>query len=76
MTGQHQGHAQVRANEELHGIQTADLMSESLFRRSWENPDYEGQYPLAAGTETIGTMMQTITDSTVWVSSRVGTALQ
>ena len=48
----------VRANEELHGIQTADLMSESLFRRGWENPDYEGQYPLAAGTETIGTMMQ------------------
>lgn len=58
MTGQHMGHSQIRANEELHGIQTDSQMSDSLFYRSWINPDYEGQYPLAAGTETIGTMMQ------------------
>jgi len=48
LTGLHSGHAQVRNN------------SAKIFRneKSEKNPAGEGQYPLAAGTETVGTMFQ------------------
>ena len=60
MTGQHQGHSQIRGNEELTCIDKSTPMcdADSLFYRSWCNPEYEGQYPLQAGTETIASMMQ------------------
>ncbi|MDE0937933.1 MAG: arylsulfatase [Mariniblastus sp.] len=48
LTGLHAGHAQVRNN------------SAGIYRNknSPNNPVGEGQYPLAAGTETVGTMLQ------------------
>lgn len=58
VTGQHTGHSQIRANEELTGIGSEAQMADSLFYRSWSNPEYEGQYPLAEGTPTIGKMLQ------------------
>lgn len=48
LTGKHSGHSQIRNN------------SSALFRNevSDKNPAGEGQYPLAEGTETVGTMLQ------------------
>lgn len=48
ITGKHSGHSQVRNN------------SAGIFKNkaSDENPAGEGQYPLAKGTETVGTMLQ------------------
>ena len=58
MTGLHTGHSQIRANEEgvPRGFDTG--MPDWYFDRMRADSTYEGQYPLAAGTETIAKMMQ------------------
>ena len=53
MTGLHSGHAQIRSNDEM--LHRGDVWSLNAMR---ENPELEGQAPLAAGTTTIGTLMQ------------------
>lgn len=53
LTGQHSGHAQIRANDELPG--RGDVNSHQAM---FEHPELEGQAPLKAGTVTLGTMMQ------------------
>ena len=58
VTGQHAGHSQIRANEEAVPRGFDKGMPDWYFDRINADPEYEGQYPLAAGTETIGTMMQ------------------
>lgn len=53
LTGLHSGHAQIRANDEIASrgaINSHDSM--------YVHPELEGQYPLKAGTMTIGRMMQ------------------
>lgn len=62
LTGQHAGHAQIRANDEMtwrgnvwdHAAMLAD-------------PALEGQFPLAAGTQTLGTMMKSAGYSTAMI---------
>ena len=53
MTGQHMGHSQIRGNEE-HFVPTDGRGWNTLFM----DDTMEGQYPMLAGTPTIGTMMQ------------------
>lgn len=53
MTGLHSGHAQIRANDEM-AERGAVASHDSMF----VHPELEGQYPLKAGTMTIGRMMQ------------------
>lgn len=53
LTGQHSGHAQVRANDEM-GFRGAVARHDSMF----VNPYLEGQYPLKEGTMTLGRMLQ------------------
>ena len=53
MTGMHSGHAQIRGNDEVPSrgaVWSHDSMT--------VNPRLEGQYPLAAGTLTLGRLMQ------------------
>lgn len=53
LTGLHSGHTQIRANDEIASrgaINSHDSM--------YVHPELEGQYPLKAGTMTIGRMMQ------------------
>lgn len=52
MTGLHSGHAQVRVNDELD--YKGNVWS---LRAMEENPDLEGQYPLAPGTQTLATAL-------------------
>lgn len=62
LTGQHAGHAQIRANDEMtwrgnvwdHAAMLAD-------------PALEGQFPLSAGTQTLGTMMKSAGYSTAMI---------
>ncbi|ADV42077.1 arylsulfatase [Bacteroides helcogenes] len=53
MTGLHSGHAQIRGNDEL-AIRGAVQNHDSMF----VHKELEGQYPLKAGTMTIGRMLQ------------------
>lgn len=53
MTGLHSGHSQIRGNDELPGRGAVNSY-DSMF----VHPGLEGQYPLKAGTMTIGRMMQ------------------
>lgn len=53
MTGMHSGHAQIRANDEM-PERGAVARHDSMFA----HPALEGQYPLKAGTMTIGRMLQ------------------
>ena len=52
-TGLHSGHAQIRANDPM-SSRGAVSSHDSMFI----HPELEGQYPLKAGTMTIGRMMQ------------------
>lgn len=53
MTGMHSGHAQIRSNDEL--LDRGNVWSIHAMR---ENPELEGQAPLAKGTVTLGTVMR------------------
>ncbi len=53
LTGVHSGHAQIRANDEM-PERGAVNSHDSMF----VHPQLEGQFPLKAGTMTIGRMMQ------------------
>lgn len=53
LTGQHMGHSQIRGNEERY-TPIDSLGWNGVFL----NPEAQGQYPLAQGTQTLGTMMQ------------------
>lgn len=53
MTGLHSGHAQIRANDEL-----PDRGAVNSYDSMFVHAGLEGQYPLKAGTITIGRMMQ------------------
>ena len=53
MTGLHSGHAQIRSNDEL--LDRGDVWK---LRAMIDNPELEGQYPMAAGTTTIASVMQ------------------
>ena len=53
MTGMHSGHAQIRSNDEMLG--RGDVWSIAAMR---ENPELEGQAPLAEGTTTLATVMK------------------
>jgi len=55
MTGRHSGHSQIRANVECYGP-TEDQGWNVVFSK--EIADAEGQFPMNAGTYTIGRMMQ------------------
>lgn len=52
LTGLHSGHAQIRGNDELTG-RGAVNRHDSMF----VHPELEGQFPLKAGTMTLGRMM-------------------
>ena len=58
ITGKHAGHSQIRANEEAVPRGFDKGMPDWYFDRIRNDAAYEGQYPLAEGTETIATMMQ------------------
>ncbi|MBQ7856349.1 MAG: arylsulfatase [Alistipes sp.] len=53
MTGLHSGHAQIRSNDEMVG--RGNVWSINAMR---ENPELEGQAPLAPGTATLGSVMR------------------
>ena len=53
MTGLHSGHTQIRANDEL-----ASRGAVNSHDSMYVHPELEGQFPLKAGTMTIGRMMQ------------------
>lgn len=53
LTGLHSGHAQIRGNDEM--AERGDVWS---FEAMSEDPNLEGQRPLKAGTQTIGTILQ------------------
>lgn len=53
MTGMHSGHAQIRGNDELGGRGAVGNYDSMYVHRN-----LEGQYPLKAGTMTLGRMMQ------------------
>ncbi len=52
LTGMHSGHAQIRSNDEM--LDRGNVWS---IRAMCEDPELEGQAPLAPGTPTLGTMM-------------------
>lgn len=53
MTGQHTGHAQIRANDECENRGNVWDYVETQ-----EKPELEGQFPLNAGTETIASLLR------------------
>lgn len=53
LTGMHNGHAQIRANDEQYW--RGDVYS---LRAMMDNPELEGQAPMDAGTFTLGNLMQ------------------
>ena len=53
MTGLHSGHSQIRSNDEM--LSRGNVWSINAMR---ENPELEGQAPLAEGTTTIATVMR------------------
>lgn len=53
LTGLHSGHAQIRGNDEW-----ADRGDVWSFEAMYDNPYLEGQRPIKAGTQTIGTLLQ------------------
>lgn len=53
LTGLHNGHTQIRANDEQYW--RGDVYS---LKAMMENPELEGQAPMAEGTVTLGSMMQ------------------
>ena len=53
LTGLHNGHTQIRANDEQYW--RGDVFS---LKAMMEHPELEGQAPMAEGTVTLGTMMQ------------------
>ena len=53
LTGKHMGHSQIRNNEERY-VPLDDKGWNGVFL----HPDAQGQYPLAEGTQTLGTMLQ------------------
>jgi arylsulfatase len=53
LTGYHSGHAQIRSNDEW--PERGDVWD---FERVSNEPYLEGQRPMAAGTQTIGTLLQ------------------
>lgn len=53
LTGLHSGHAQIRGNDEW--AERGDVWS---FEAMAKDPNLEGQRPLKAGTQTIGTLLQ------------------
>ena len=53
MTGLHSGHAQIRSNDEM--LSRGDVWSINAMR---ENPELEGQAPMAPGTTTLATVMK------------------
>ena len=60
MTGMHSGHSQIRSNDERvprpEGLVPAN--AEEFFKRISENPEFEGQWPMAEGTPTVAGMMR------------------
>lgn len=59
MTGLHCGHSQIRGNDERWARPEGMVLSEAdwYFDAIHENPDLEGQWPLAEGTATLATML-------------------
>jgi len=53
MTGMHSGHAQIRGNDEM-----ASRGAVNNYDSMYVHPQLEGQFPLKAGTMTLGRMMQ------------------
>lgn len=53
LSGQHTGHAPVRGNDEL-----ADRGNVWSHQAMLDDPSLEGQYPMPAGTRTLGHLMQ------------------
>ncbi len=53
LTGLHSGHAQIRSNDEM--VSRGNVWSINAMR---ENPELEGQAPLAEGTVTLGSVMR------------------
>lgn len=53
LTGRHTGHAQIRGNDEW-----AERGNVWDFEAASRDPNLEGQRPMKAGTETIGTLLQ------------------
>lgn len=53
LTGQHMGHSQIRGNEEHYKPK-----DERGWNGLFADPTDEGQYPMAAGTKTLATMMK------------------
>ena len=53
LTGLHSGHAQIRSNDEM--TERGNVWSIKAMR---ENPELEGQAPLAPGTTTLATVMK------------------
>ena len=53
MTGLHSGHAQIRSNDEM--LERGDVWSIKAMR---ENPELEGQAPMAPNTTTVATVMK------------------
>jgi len=53
LTGKHSGHAQIRGNDEW--PERGDVWN---FESATNNPYLEGQRPMTAGTQTIGTLLQ------------------
>lgn len=53
LTGKHSGHAQIRGNDEW--PERGDVWN---FESATNNPFLEGQRPMTAGTQTIGTILQ------------------
>lgn len=55
LTGKHTGHAHIRGNDEWG--ERGDTWN---FAKAVEDPNLEGQRPLPAGTDTIGTVLQSV----------------
>lgn len=53
MTGMHSGHSQIRGNDEM-----ASRGAVSNYDSMYVHKELEGQYPLKAGTMTLGRMLQ------------------
>ena len=60
MTGLHSGHSQIRGNDERWARPEGMVLKDAgwYFDAIHENPDLEGQWPLAEGTRTLATMMK------------------
>lgn len=62
LTGQHAGHAQIRANDEME--YRGDVWDHAAMLA---DPYLEGQFPLAAGTPTLGSVLKSAGYSTAMV---------